>query len=263
MPIRRRSFAKHVTASLSNVILFSEGRIALWTMSSLVAYDDSGSEDDCHNSSEENGDTASIQTRTSESTSSEVAQSPHSSDRSTLGGMSTMKYHGHNSEGPQPPPWPQSLENHLIVASPPPNLAVARGKISPMGTPPQRPQMLSDKLNAAKRPCTVPSGIRPYIPKRQRLATSEETLNSKSQVEHNPGGQTRVSHVLSEVSERVKPYLDNRPGTAGIPRRLLMSLGGHQGPVNTVQWCPVPQHSHLLLSASMDKTFKVHTSTAT
>lgn len=36
-----------------------------------------------------------------------------------------------------------------------------------------------------------------------------------------------------------------------------MSLGGHQGPVNTVQWCPVPQHSHLLLSASMDKTFKV------
>lgn len=227
----------------------------MWTMSSLVAYDDSGSEED--------GDTASIQTRTSESTSSEVAQSPHSSDRSTLGGISMLEYHGHNSEGPQPRPWPQGLENPLIVGSPPPNLAVALGKISPMRTPPQRPQMLSDKLNPAKRPCTVPSGIRPYIPKRQRLATSGETLNSKSQVEHNPGCQTRLSQVLSEVSERVKPYLDNRPGTAGIPRRLLMSLGGHQGPVNTVQWCPVPQHSHLLLSASMDKTFKVHASTAT
>lgn len=36
-----------------------------------------------------------------------------------------------------------------------------------------------------------------------------------------------------------------------------MSLGGHQGPVNTVRWCPVPHLSHLLLSASMDKTFKV------
>lgn len=225
-------------------------------MSSLVAYDDSGSEDDCHNPSEEDGDTASAQSRTSESTS-------HSSDRSTLGGISTLEYHGHNSEVPQPRPWPQGLENHLIVASAPPNLAVAGGKISPMWTSPQRPQMLSDKLNPAKRPCAVPSGIRPYIPKRQRLATSGETLSSKSQVEHNPGCQTRVSHVLLEVSERVKPYLDNRPGTAGIPRRLLMSLGGHQGPVNTVQWCPVPQHSHLLLSASMDKTFKVHISTTT
>ncbi|KAK2825966.1 hypothetical protein Q5P01_020180 [Channa striata] len=36
-----------------------------------------------------------------------------------------------------------------------------------------------------------------------------------------------------------------------------MSLRGHQGPVNKVRWCPVPHLSHLLLSASMDKTFKV------
>ncbi|KAG8013320.1 WD repeat-containing protein 25 [Nibea albiflora] len=97
----------------------------------------------------------------------------------------------------------------------------------------------------------------PYIPKRQRLATSVETADPKYSAEQVPGNQTRTGQILSEVSPRVKPYLAHKPGAAGIPRRLLMSLGGHQGPVNTVQWCPVPHLSHLLLSASMDKTFKV------
>lgn len=230
-------------------------------MSSLVAYDDSGSEDDCLNPSEEEGGTASIQTRTSENSSLEVAHSAHSSRAE--GGISKLEYPGHYFEGPQSRPWPQGLENHLTSTPPPSHLATVSDKISHKGTHCEMPQMFNDRLNQAKRPCTAPSGIRPYIPKRQRLATSGETLSSKSQVEHNPGCQTRISPVLSEVSERVKPYLDNRPGAAGIPRRLLMSLGGHQGPVNTVQWCPVPQHSHLLLSASMDKTFKVRISTAT
>lgn len=228
-------------------------------MTSLVAYDDSGSEDDCLNPLEEEVHAASIQTSTSEKSSLEVAHSPHSS--SAEAARSTL-YPGHHSEGPQPCPWSRGLENHLTVAPTPPKLAAALGTISPKWTPCETPQMFSDKLNQVKRPCNTSSSIRPYIPKRQRLATSGETLNSKSQMEHNPGCQSRISHVFSEVSERVKPYLDNRPGTAGIPRRLLMSLGGHQGPVNTVQWCPVPQHSHLLLSASMDKTFKVHVATA-
>lgn len=227
-------------------------------MSSLVAYDDSGPEDECLNPSDEKGDTASTQTRNCESSSIEGGNSPHI--YRTEGGNSKLEFPGHYSEGPQPRARPQGLENRLTVAPPPPNLAAAWGKIIPEWTPCETPQMFNDTLNQAKRPRTVPSGIRPYIPKRQRLATSGETLNSKSQVEHNPGCQTRISPVLSEVSERVKPYLDNRPGAAGIPRRLLMSLEGHQGPVNTVQWCPVPQQSHLLLSASMDKTFKVHMS---
>lgn len=225
-------------------------------MSSLVAYDDSGSEDDCLNPLEEKEDTAFIQTRTCENSSVEVAHSPQGSGAE--GGISKLEFPGCYSQRPQPLPWPQGLENRLTPAPRPPNLSA----VLPKRTPCETPQMLNDKLNQAKRPCTVPSGIRPYIPKRQRLATSGETLNSQSQVEHDPGCQTRISPVLSEVSERVKPYLDNRPGAAGIPRRLLMSLGGHQGPVNTVQWCPVPQQSHLLLSASMDKTFKVRISTA-
>ncbi len=34
-------------------------------------------------------------------------------------------------------------------------------------------------------------------------------------------------------------------------------IQAHQGPVNTLQWSPVEHLSHLLLSASMDRTFKV------
>lgn len=134
----------------------------------------------------------------------------------------------------------------------------AQEKITPLQTLSHMPKTLSDGLKPPKRHCTVPSGVRPYIPKRQRLATSVETAAPESPAEQVPGNQTRESQILSEVSARVKPHLDHKPGAAGIPKRLLMSLGGHQGPVNTVQWCPLPHLSHLLLSASMDKTFKVN-----
>ncbi|XP_077394159.1 WD repeat-containing protein 25 [Festucalex cinctus] len=118
--------------------------------------------------------------------------------------------------------------------------------------PPYIPPIVSDK---PKRPCTVPPGVRPYIPKRQRLVTSsienEETLTG--------GVHGKDVQILTAVSPKVKLHLANTPtpAAAGIPKKLLLSLQGHQGPVNTVQWCPVPQRSHLLLSASMDKTFKV------
>nr|XP_061799025.1 WD repeat-containing protein 25-like [Nerophis lumbriciformis] len=104
-----------------------------------------------------------------------------------------------------------------------------------------------------KRPCTVSSGVRPYIPKRQRLLTSpgEKEENLKGDI------HSKDAQMLSTVSPKVKPHLSQMPAAAGIPKKLLLSLQGHQGPVNTLQWCPPPQRSHLLLSASMDKTFKV------
>ncbi|XP_076021671.1 WD repeat-containing protein 25 [Genypterus blacodes] len=111
--------------------------------------------------------------------------------------------------------------------------------------------------NSAKRPHITPSGVRPYISKRHRLAAAVEKVDLNHPAVQISGDQTKESHILSNVSEKVNPYLAEKPEAAGIPRRLLMSLGGHQGPVNTVQWCPVPRLSHLLLSASMDKTVKV------
>ncbi|MEQ2291754.1 hypothetical protein AMECASPLE_016216 [Ameca splendens] len=120
---------------------------------------------------------------------------------------------------------------------------------------PRLPKRVPDGSNPAKMLPSALSGVRPYIPKRQRLTQSEETEDSQNPSEQVLENQTRK--ILSDVSSRVKPYLGEKLKAAGIPRRLLMSLEGHQGPVNTVQWCPVPHISHLLLSASMDKTFKV------
>ncbi|KAM4624854.1 WD repeat-containing protein 25 [Polymixia lowei] len=131
-------------------------------------------------------------------------------------------------------------------------------KISAQQTLSQTSQNYNHTLfNTAKRHQTVASGIRPYIPKRQRLTTPVQKVDPKPSVENVLVDQTGQTQTLSETSERVKPYLVHKPGRAEIPRRLLMSLGGHQGPVNTVQWCSVPHLSHLLLSASMDKTIKV------
>ncbi|KAI3367643.1 hypothetical protein L3Q82_026493, partial [Scortum barcoo] len=243
-------------------------------MSSLVAYEDSESEDDSHNQTEEGVVQIGSCGQSREVTvckSSEVTPSP----RSIAPDTSVLEYHGSVSERSSsslhPHSQPQSVfdwkmkygsdvtaqEKHLKDAAAPLSVRETQGKVSPQKTLPRMPQSFGDGLNPAKRHHTVPSGVRPYIPKRQRLATSVETADPKCPAEQVPGSQTTGSQILSEVSARVKTYLAHKPEPAGIPRRLLMNLGGHQGPVNTVKWCPVPHLSHLLLSASMDKTFKV------
>ncbi|XP_054470166.1 WD repeat-containing protein 25 [Anoplopoma fimbria] len=248
-------------------------------MSSLVAYEDSESEDDCLGQTEA-VTPASIQTgscgpnqEVRVCNSSEIIPSPHSftpdPDRSVLDS------HGHVLERSRSLLHPHSQpvscfdrqskycrggkaqEKHLRDTAAPLGLPETQGKISPFQTLPPTPQGFGDGLNPAKRNHTVRSGVRPYIPKRQRLATSVETVDPNYPAEQVPGNLTRESQILSDVSARIKPYLAHKPGSSGIPRKLLMTLGGHQGPVNTVQWCPVPHLSHLLLSASMDKTFKV------
>ncbi|KAK7905059.1 hypothetical protein WMY93_017666 [Mugilogobius chulae] len=120
---------------------------------------------------------------------------------------------------------------------------------------PQTPLLVqthANSSNASKR--QLPSSVRPYVPKRQRSAPVESAEPADAP-EHI---RREERSVLSDVSPTVKQCLSQkRPVESGVPRRLLLNLGGHQGPVNTVKWCPVPHLSHLLLSASMDKTFKV------
>ncbi|CAN9502053.1 unnamed protein product [Ophioblennius macclurei] len=114
---------------------------------------------------------------------------------------------------------------------------------------------MSHELNRSKRPSLSGPGVSPYIPKRQRLATPAETVYPQ-----HPTGNTVESHsskIPSVLEDRLKLYLDEKASAAVMPRRLALRLEGHRGPINTLQWCPVPQFSHLLLSASMDKTFKV------
>ncbi|XP_041711509.2 WD repeat-containing protein 25 isoform X2 [Coregonus clupeaformis] len=109
-------------------------------------------------------------------------------------------------------------------------------------------------LTTVKRHQAAPPGVRPYIPKRQRLATPG---NGEEPTSLETNDKSTVSRLLTEVSERVRPYLGPRPGRAAVPRRMQLSLQAHQAPINMIQWCPVPQLSHLLLSASMDKTVKI------
>ncbi|XP_026096026.1 WD repeat-containing protein 25-like [Carassius auratus] len=95
------------------------------------------------------------------------------------------------------------------------------------------------------------SALRPYVPKRQRLETAAVQTEEAS-----PSGSSG-SLLLSQVSERVRPFLGRRQGQVQLPRRMQSRIEAHQGPVNTLQWSPVDHLSHLLLSASMDRTFKV------
>lgn len=133
----------------------------------------------------------------------------------------------------------------------------AEGGVPPPQRLPHNMQRSDDRLKSLKRLSSDSSGIRPYIPKRQRLSTIVATEDPIVPGEQSQSDQTAGVQILSSVSERIRPYIDSKPSVAGIPRKLLMNLEGHHGPVNTLQWCPVPHLSHLLLSASMDKTFKV------
>uniref|UniRef100_A0ABI7XPX2 WD repeat domain 25 n=1 Tax=Felis catus TaxID=9685 RepID=A0ABI7XPX2_FELCA len=100
----------------------------------------------------------------------------------------------------------------------------------------------------------------PYTPKRlrQSQALSTETGESKDTEAQGPsvGRAPAPLCVAPRVSEFIEPYLDSPYRETTIPRKVLFHLRSHRGPVNSIQWCPVFAKSHMLLSASMDKTFK-------
>ncbi|KAL7861764.1 hypothetical protein SRHO_G00132050 [Serrasalmus rhombeus] len=121
---------------------------------------------------------------------------------------------------------------------------------------PPLPALQNSVAGSAKRPQHTPDlSLRPYVSKRQKLTTRAESAELNNASSFN--SQATNLHLLSEVSERVRPFLGRKDKRTGLPRYVQHHLQAHQGPVNTVQWCPVPHLSHLLLSASMDKTFKV------
>lgn len=237
-------------------------------MSSLVAYEDSESEDEALDRTGD-GALTSVQTGSYEQK-QEAVVCDNSNVTTTTQSFTqdpkdtVFEYHGSVLERTISS-LPQNCfdrgraaqHKHFRDAAAPLFLPVTQGMSLPQPTLPHVPPNFGDGMNSAKRHCPLPSGVRPYIPKRQKLATSVETVQPTCPAEQVPGNQTRERQIFSDVSPIVKPYLALKPGTAGIPRKLQLTLGGHQGPVNTVQWCPVPHLSHLLLSASMDKTVKV------
>lgn len=242
-------------------------------MSSLVAYEDSESEDE---NPEVKMDRKSPQAESHEENqehtvrnSSEVELTHHSFKQPD---SSAQDCHESVSEGDraslccysQPLSWARSSCRDSTTTNHPCRNSTAalsvdktERRVPPLQRLPHNMKMSDDRLKSLKSLYSDSSGIRPYISKRQRLGTMAAMEDSKFTGEQSQSNQTAEIQILSRVSERIRPYVDHKHSIAGIPRKLLMSLGGHQGPVNTLQWCPVPHLSHLLLSASMDKTFKV------
>uniref|UniRef100_A0A8C4TB04 WD repeat domain 25 n=1 Tax=Erpetoichthys calabaricus TaxID=27687 RepID=A0A8C4TB04_ERPCA len=103
-----------------------------------------------------------------------------------------------------------------------------------------------------------PRAVKPYVPKRLRVGPSVCGMDSgnSSGNEVNTMGEAD-SAILSEASVTLRAHLGTRYAATEIPRAVLFQMAAHQGPVNKVQWCPVQQYSHLLLSASMDHTVKI------
>ncbi|XP_072895771.1 WD repeat-containing protein 25 isoform X2 [Hemitrygon akajei] len=112
---------------------------------------------------------------------------------------------------------------------------------------------------------TGAQNIKPYVPKRLRekeavcnksnkLQESRDILNTG--VDCTAPAEYQLG-LLSKVSDFIKPYLESQHKTSKVPKHLVFQMSQHSGPVTTIQWCPVEQHSHLLLSASMDKSIKV------
>lgn len=108
---------------------------------------------------------------------------------------------------------------------------------------------------------TAINGIRPYIPKRLRQENS--SMPEKKECDQRESSDCDVKLGTSgeqtsrKISELIKPYLGSKYKLTEVPRSLIFCMSKHSGPVNEIQWCPVREQSHMLLSASMDKTIKV------
>lgn len=108
---------------------------------------------------------------------------------------------------------------------------------------------------------TAIKGIRPYIPKRLRQENSNQPEKEESDQRGSSDCDVKLSvsgeQILKKVSELIKPYLGSKYKVTEVPKSLIFCMSKHSGPVNEIQWCPVREQSHMLLSASMDKTVKV------
>ncbi|XP_063097484.1 WD repeat-containing protein 25 isoform X2 [Cavia porcellus] len=95
----------------------------------------------------------------------------------------------------------------------------------------------------------------PYTPKRLR---PQQGAPPGQEAPGPPEGSAPAPLRLPPgVSEAIQPHLNGPRRETRVPRTVLRHLRGHEGPVNGIQWCPVPARSQLLLSTSMDRTFKV------
>ncbi|XP_058423687.1 WD repeat-containing protein 25 isoform X2 [Diceros bicornis minor] len=171
------------------------------------------------------------------------------------------------SEPPRPSLWTSHTPaNHMPLA------AARFRQVTPSWGPGDSPEPSFCAQSKCGSPGTNGSSLQrkrreacvvPYTPKRLRQlqASSAETDKSTDVQPQGPSARRVPAParlpVAPRVSELIQPHLDGQYKATKMPRGVLFHLRGHRGPVNSVQWCPVLSRSHMLLSASMDKTFKV------
>ncbi|KAM8921285.1 WD repeat-containing protein 25 [Pelodytes ibericus] len=114
---------------------------------------------------------------------------------------------------------------------------------------------------AKKRPCSVATHdtvVKPYIPKRIKQEHSSYIENKGRETPTDtPISTANVLWNVFQVSEYLAPYLHVKYRATEIPQKVVFLMNEHTAPVNRVQWNPVWQYSHLLLSAAMDTTVKI------
>ncbi|XP_071476224.1 WD repeat-containing protein 25-like [Diadema antillarum] len=107
----------------------------------------------------------------------------------------------------------------------------------------------ADHTRPVKRKKEV-MNLNPYVPKRLRAHMEGQESGITE------GGVARASGDLFEVNDHItcqaaRANISNKP-----PRHVLLGFSSRSGPVTRVQW-NIPKYSHLMLSASMDKTVRL------
>ncbi|XP_025025809.1 WD repeat-containing protein 25 [Python bivittatus] len=228
---------------------------------SLVAYDDSDSEAETGRS----GDAISSEINLTDCTVSFVQPS---GDLNTISEakIQSVEYTGSSRKNmcyeDTFQQYLQPNEKSAVAAHPqklyPATLKKASSKYTQPLNPLLEPKIPSGNANAQKRMCddgneTIQK-LRPYISKKLRQEKHEYHKESI----HSPIKFSTAEDKMSiTVSQYIMPYIGSKYTVTEIPKKLVFHMAEHSGPVNAVRWCPLQRWSHMLLSASMDKTVKV------
>nr|XP_056707647.1 WD repeat-containing protein 25 [Euleptes europaea] len=129
-------------------------------------------------------------------------------------------------------------------------------------SPLQKPQVLSENESYSQKRAHGDSGVtlqglRPYIPKRLRKEKNPEAEDGGESISNSANLGVAGDGMSINISKYIMPYIGSKYGATAIPTNLVFHRREHGGPINVVRWCPVQKWSHMLLSASMDKTVKV------
>ncbi|CAH2328224.1 WD repeat-containing 25 [Pelobates cultripes] len=99
--------------------------------------------------------------------------------------------------------------------------------------------------------------VKPYIPKRRKQEQMSSVEDGGEASDQTSVSTADISQNIFRVSDYLGPHLPVKYTSTEIPQKMVFMMNEHAAPVNRVQWNPLRQYSHLLLSASMDTTIKI------